>query len=76
MDRDDIDRIVKLSKEDVARRQLDQAIKLMFEGGDVVSVHTLASAASQVFADLLKHAVIRLGVKQSWPNFPVEKRRL
>lgn len=43
----------KLDKEEVASRQLDTAIDLMFGGGDIVSVHTLASASSTIFADLL-----------------------
>ena len=44
---------VKLDKEQVASRQLDAAIELIFAGGDIVSVHTLAAASSAVFADLL-----------------------
>ena len=44
----------KLDKEEVALRQLDTAIDLMFGGGDIVSVHTLASASSTIFADLLR----------------------
>lgn len=43
-----------LDKKQIAVRQLDTAIKLLFNAGDIVSVHTLASAASTVFADLLK----------------------
>lgn len=45
---------MRLSKHQVAIRQLDTAINLFFDGRDVVSVHTLASAASAVFADLVK----------------------
>lgn len=41
-----------LSKFDVAERQLNQAIRLFFEGGDPVSIHTLAEAASQVLYDI------------------------
>ena len=44
---------MKLDKEQVASQQLDTAIELMFDGGDIVSVHTLASASSTIFADLL-----------------------
>jgi len=43
----------KLDKEEVASRQLDTAIELMFGGGDIVSVHTLTSASSTIFSDLL-----------------------
>ena len=45
---------IRLSKEQAASRQLDTAIDLLFAGADVVSVQTLAAAASNVFADLLR----------------------
>jgi hypothetical protein len=45
---------MRLDKEMVAARQLDTAIRLLFHDGDVVSVHTLACAAANVFRDLLK----------------------
>jgi hypothetical protein len=45
---------MRLDKEEVAVRQLDTAIRLLFDGGDVVSVHTLACAAADVFRDILK----------------------
>jgi hypothetical protein len=41
-----------LSKPEVAKRQLTQAIWLFFEQRDAVSVHTLAAAARQVLHDL------------------------
>lgn len=41
-----------LTKFDVAERQLAQAIQLFFEGGDPISVHTLAEAATQVLHDI------------------------
>lgn len=45
---------MRLGKEEVAVRQLDTAIRLLFDGGDIVSVHTLACAAANVFRDILK----------------------
>ena len=45
---------MRLGKEEVAVRQLDTAIRLLFDGGDVVSVHTLACAAANVLRELLK----------------------
>ena len=39
---------VTLSKLDVARRQLETAIRLYFYDGDFVSTHTLAAAACKV----------------------------
>lgn len=44
---------MKFGKEEVAVRQLDTAIRLLFHRGDVVSVHTLACAAARVLHDLL-----------------------
>lgn len=44
--------IIKLSKLDVAKRQLDQAIKLYFNDADVVSIHTLVTSSLQVLNDL------------------------
>ena len=41
-----------LSKIDVARRQLVTAIRLYFNWGDEVSIHTLAAAARNVLCDL------------------------
>jgi hypothetical protein len=41
----------QLSKFDVAERQLLQAIRLFFQRGDEISVHTLAEAAAQVLYD-------------------------
>lgn len=43
---------LKLTKFDVAERQLNQAISLFFSGGDPVSIHTLAEAAAQVLYDI------------------------
>jgi hypothetical protein len=45
---------MRLNKEEVAVRQLDSAIRLLFAGGDVVSVHTLACAAANVLRDMLR----------------------
>ncbi len=45
---------IQLTKEEVATRQLDTAIKLFFNAGDVVSVHTLAAASATVFGDILE----------------------
>lgn len=50
---------IKVSKIDAARRQLDCAIKLWFEDGDEVSVHTLTFAAYEIIDDLnVKHGNI------------------
>jgi hypothetical protein len=43
---------MKLSKLDVARRQLETAITLYFHESDPVSIHTLTAAAHGVLRDL------------------------
>ena len=47
---------IAVSKLDVARRQLETAIKLFFYDGDFVSLHTLAAAAFNVLNDLSRQA--------------------
>jgi hypothetical protein len=44
--------ILKVSKTDAAKRQLETAIRLWFFSGEPVSIHTLASAALQILHDL------------------------
>ena len=44
----------RISKLDAARRQLDISINLFFYDRDLVAIHTLAAAAFNVLADLLK----------------------
>jgi hypothetical protein len=47
-----------VTKLDVAKRQLNEAIRLFFEQRDTVSIHTLACASAQVLTDLcLKNGV-------------------
>ena len=43
-----------VTKLDAAKRQMNEAIRLLFEQRDEVSVHTLACAAGQVLCDLCK----------------------
>jgi hypothetical protein len=43
---------LKVSKTDVAKRQIETAIRLWFFSGDPVSIHTLAAAAHQILHDL------------------------
>lgn len=46
---------LRLSKLETARRQLETAIKLYFEHGDEVSIHTLAAAGYSVIRDINEH---------------------
>ena len=48
-------RLLKLTKVDAARRQIESAIWLWFVDADVVSVHTLAAAAHRLLLDLAAH---------------------
>lgn len=43
-----------VGKLDVARRQLETAIRLYFDDADPVSIHTLSSAALQIIGDVNK----------------------
>jgi hypothetical protein len=44
----------KIGKLEAARRQLCTAIKLFLEDGDIVSIHTLATASHEIFRALVK----------------------
>jgi glyoxylase-like metal-dependent hydrolase (beta-lactamase superfamily II) len=44
--------VMKISKTDAARRQLDTAIELYFADGDPVAIHTLAAAAYELIKAL------------------------
>ena len=43
-----------LTKLDVAGRQINTAIELLFRGGDAISIHTLAMAAFRILYDVSK----------------------
>lgn len=64
--------VVRVGKLEAARRQLQAAIRLMFEGGDPIVTHTLVGAASIVLSDLVEH---RLPHK-SWDRFAQEANNL
>jgi len=49
-----MEEILKISKLDVAKRQLEAAIRLYFNDDDPVSIHTLACAAHGILSDLNK----------------------
>jgi len=46
--------IENISKLDAAERQLKTAIKFFFDGGDLISIHTLVAAADGILTDLCK----------------------
>lgn len=45
--------MVRITKLDAAARQLNVAISLLFDDSDVIAVHTLAVASSNIFSDIL-----------------------
>jgi hypothetical protein len=46
---------IRISKLDAAKRQLETAIRLYFNYGDTVSIHFLACAAHEILSDLNKN---------------------
>lgn len=65
-----------IKKLDAAKRQLEQAVHLFFNGGDPVSIHTLAWAAYDIIYHVNKHrGGMPMLVKDQLSGFvPPEKR--
>jgi len=59
-----------VTKADAMRRQLDAAIKLWFDDGDAVAIHTLASASHEILHTLFK----RRGFKGLLFDSPIIKK--
>lgn len=51
--------VLQISKLDAAKRNLEQALLLFFESGDVVATHVLASAAREVLRQLAKPSGVK-----------------
>ena len=64
---------IRLSKIEVAERQLREAIRLFAEGRDPVAVRTVAGAAHQVLSDLTKTRGFGSFIKDS-PSLRPEKK--
>jgi hypothetical protein len=63
---------IQISKLDAARRQVDVAIRLLFDGVDPVAVHTLIGAASVIITDLVeKHHP-----ENSWDRYAQEANKI
>lgn len=54
-----------ISKLEAAERQLRQAVRLFFQRGDDVAVHTLAAAAYQIVSDLCEQKGIQREMEDS-----------
>lgn len=74
MDEDEV-KYIFLSKLDVARRQLEVALKLFFNDNDIVAIHTLVAASHKVLFDLSKKQGIRSIVKEDFLDTIAEDMR-
>src|SRR5882762_929218 len=67
-----MDEHIHISKLQAVQRQLDVAIRLLFDDGDPVAVHTLVGAASVIITDLVeKHHP-----DKSWDKFAQEANKI
>ena len=67
-----MDERIQISKLDAARRQIDVAVRLLFDGIDPVAVHTLVGAASVIISDLVeKHHP-----DTSWDRYAQEANKI
>lgn len=64
--------LVILTKRDAANRQLNEAIPLLFCGGDTVAIHTLVGASSLILSDLIQHK----SPENSWDKYAQEANKL
>lgn len=63
---------IQISKLDAARRQIDAAVRLLFEGVDPVVVHTLVGAASVIISDLVEKQY----PDRSWDKFAQDANKI
>lgn len=66
---------VNISKLDAAKRQLETAILIFFNYGDIVSIHTLSAASHQLLMDLGKESGIKSSIKETNLIFIREDKR-
>ena len=79
---------MKFTKKEIAKRQIDTALKLFFEKKDILSIITLAGAGEEIIGQLLRRAgkansiddIIDIGkkiMKENWnEKFFVSSRRI
>jgi hypothetical protein len=61
----DLEQFQTVQKLEAAERQAAQGIRLFFERGDEIAIHTLAAAAYQILADLCGHKGIKRELEDS-----------
>ncbi len=59
---------IKISKHDAARRQIFTAIRLYFNHGDLVSMHTLAAAAFKITQNICDSSTDLADSLTGWVN--------
>lgn len=73
--KDAMGKILKISKLDAAKRQLEIAIRLYFSYGDPVSIHTLASASYNIIRDITLHRGETMFIKDDVLDFVKDEYR-
>jgi hypothetical protein len=63
-----------ITKQEVVSRQLETAIVLFFCDDDAISIHVLASAASQILYDVCKHKR-KESIRDVWQDYIVEEHQ-
>jgi hypothetical protein len=63
-----------ITKQEVVSRQLETAIALFFCDDDAISIHVLASAASQILYDVCKHKG-KVSIRDVWQDYIVEEHQ-
>jgi hypothetical protein len=65
-----------IAKLEAAKRNLAAAIRLFFERGDAIAIHTLAAAAQGVIRDVAKaRGLERTSILHDHPDIPAEARK-
>ncbi|HBG05305.1 MAG: hypothetical protein A2075_20680 [Geobacteraceae bacterium GWC2_58_44] len=68
--------IQKYAKADIAFNQIETALRLLFEEGDLFSVITLAGAAEEILGQILQHKAGKGGfLKSVWEILRPGKRK-
>jgi len=67
--------IIKLTKLDVAEREIVAAVQLFFDGGDQIAVHVLAAAAREITSTLCEKRGIKSFLDDVKDQFPEQPKR-
>ena len=64
--------ITTVKKLDAAKRQLDAAVRALFNNKDPIAIHTLTGAASNIISDIVRHQTSH----NSWDKFIAKDNNL